>query len=123
MSRHLTLYLGFDGAYVLSRYPLKRVTGDADSVGDFLSGTRKSSCFDVQPSEAVTIGLTSLKLKKYEVVKLKIEATKPRLHESKKRDRPSISVSAAAHGALRVIAESEGKSMAQVVEEWVEGLP
>jgi hypothetical protein len=36
------------------------------------------------------------------------------------KSRPTISVTAAAHAAIKVIAESQNKSMRQVVEEWVE---
>lgn len=71
----MKIYLGFDGAYVLSRYPLKLF---ADSEQPYLATGRKWSCFDVQEHEARAILGRSKPLKMHEVVVLTVKASKPK---------------------------------------------
>ena len=60
-----TLYLGWDGSYVLSHSPLVK---KLDHGSPYLS-PRKGQCLDIQDGAIV---FASLGLKKYEVVKLTI---------------------------------------------------
>lgn len=75
----MRLYLGFDGAYVLSRYPLH--ISNAGEV-PFLVASRKLSCVDIQPSEARAV-LGKLKLKKFEVVELRVSARRAKAKAKK----------------------------------------
>lgn len=63
----MKLYLGFDGAYVLSRCPLKVIDGDPP----FLSSDKTAGCIDIQPREARGV-LGHLKLKPFEVVEIAV---------------------------------------------------
>lgn len=74
-SKPRTLYLGFDGAYVLSRLPLKKFK-DPNGSCEFLATGRKFSCFDVQPDEG-KIAFGHLRLKEFQVVKLTFHVGMP----------------------------------------------
>lgn len=66
--KKLTLYLGWDGSYVLSKYPF-HVADDGE--GPFLSTNRKHSILDVSDTEARCV-FGTLRLKKFEVVKIEL---------------------------------------------------
>lgn len=68
----MRLYLGYDGAYVLSRYKL---TVHNDGECDFLSTAKTNSIVDVGCS-GILFG--KLKLKMYEVVKLDVKVKRRR---------------------------------------------
>jgi hypothetical protein len=62
------IYLGFDGAYVLSTRPLKVFD---DGSGPFLATGHKLSCVDIQRTDG-RAAFGHLRLKKFQVVKLKV---------------------------------------------------
>ncbi len=71
----MRLYLGFDGAYVLSRYPLKLFL---DGEFPYLATGRRFSCFNVEEREARVIIGRRKPLKMHEVVVLTVKASKPK---------------------------------------------
>lgn len=72
MTKSMTLYLGYDGAYVFSRKPLFKK--DADKEYPYLA-PRTGRCFDIQPHDADHV-FGHLKMKKFEVVRLEVRVPK-----------------------------------------------
>jgi len=68
--KHVTVYLGWDGSWVLSRHPLKVCGKDDDN--PFLATGHRYSVVDIQEYEGRPL-FRGLKLKKYETVRLRIE--------------------------------------------------
>lgn len=73
-TKSITLYLGYDGSFTLSRYKLRRMN---DGEGDYLSTGRQSSITDLEEHQGRIVGLHKLVgLTKYTVVKIRIQVVK-----------------------------------------------
>lgn len=75
--KKLTLYLGWDGAYVLSKHPLSVHIDNSEGTGlKYLSTGVMHSIADLGAEGRVVFG--DLKLKQYEVVKVELTIRKAR---------------------------------------------